>query len=392
MTKKLLFPEQIREQLLRRYNNQHKTWLMGEGAWPLEMSLGIPTEQDAASDPITVRKWVEAWHSWNVAGDVAWGTRQWGRLGTHKFPAAITWHSPQLVATALGLAKRWDQVETRYRDLISKWPQLAGQGVLGRHFNLLAEYPTEDFGRLLAMLSWLDTNPASRLSPRQLPVEGLDTKWLERRKGVITDLFRQIRGNGEAGDFYEVCGLRRAPHRLRMRVLCPNLRRHIGGLTDIEAPVGELADLRLEPQTVLVVENLETGLALPDVEGAVAFMRLGNAVTSLGSLGWLQGCRMLYWGDLDTHGFAILNRARQVFPNTVSILMDEDTLLAHRPLWGEEPMQCPESELRYLTAEEQKVFSGLKNNRFGVRLRLEQERIPWDKCMESILNQLQAHV
>jgi hypothetical protein len=55
-------------------------------------------------------------------------------------------------------------------------------------------------------------------------------------------------------------------------------------------------------------------------------------------------------------------------------------------------MQCPESELRYLTAEEQKGFSGLKNNRFGVRLRLEQERIPWDKCMEFILNQLQAHV
>jgi Wadjet protein JetD, C-terminal len=36
---------------------------------------------------------------------------------------------------------------------------------------------------------------------------------------------------------------------------------------------------------------------------------------------------------LDDDGFAILARARRTFPNTVSVLMDEDTLLAHRKLW-----------------------------------------------------------
>jgi len=389
MTRKLLFPEQIREQLLRRYNNQHKAWLMGEGGWPLEMSLGVPTEKDTASDPSTVRKWVEAWRSWSAGGEVSWSTRQWGRLGSHKFPVAISWHTPQLVAATLGLAKRWGQIETRYHDLVSKWPQLAGQPVLARHFTLLAEYPTEDFGRLVTMLRWLDSNPLSGFAPRQLPVEGLDTKWLERRKGVISDLFKQIRGNDESGDFYDVCGLRRPPHRLRMRVLCPNLRSQVGGLTDIEAPVSELANMKLEPKSVLVVENLETGLALPDIAGTVVFMRLGNAVTALRALGWLHGCRMLYWGDLDTYGFAILNRVRQIFPNMISVLMDEGTLLSHCSLWGEEPVPCTEAELGHLTIEEHEVFSGLKSNRWGMRLRLEQERIPWVECMEAIINRLQ---
>lgn len=144
----------------------------------------------------TVRKWVEAWRSWNGGGEVVWVPRQWGRLGKHEFPAAIAWHSPQSVAATLGLAKRWDQAVARYRDLVSKWPQLTGQSVLARHFNLLAEYPTEDFCRTVAMLSWLDANPASGLAPRQLPVEGLDTKWLGRHAGVIADLFRQIRVAG----------------------------------------------------------------------------------------------------------------------------------------------------------------------------------------------------
>ncbi|NOR71388.1 MAG: hypothetical protein GQ532_17115, partial [Methylomarinum sp.] len=33
-----------------------------------------------------------------------------------------------------------------------------------------------------------------------------------------------------------------------------------------------------------------------------------------------------YWGDLDTHGFAILSRLRHYYPQVKSILMDEKTL------------------------------------------------------------------
>jgi hypothetical protein len=63
-----------------------------------------------------------------------------------------------------------------------------------------------------------------------------------------------------------------------MRVLCPRLRTRVGGLCDIEAPIAELAALQLAPTISLVVENLNTGVALPDIDGTVAFMRLGLAV------------------------------------------------------------------------------------------------------------------
>jgi hypothetical protein len=234
------------------------------------------------------------------------------------------------------------------------------------------------------MLDWLERNPASGLASRQLPVIGLDTKWLEKRTGIITDLLKSIRNSDESGDFYAVCGLRRPKQRVRVRVLCPQLRALVDGLNDIEAPTHELAALSIKPQRVIVVENLETGLALPDMEGTIAFMRLGNAVSLLAEIPWLRDCDTVYWGDIDTHGYAILNRARSLFPQLASVMMDQETFLAHRELWCEESVQCPEVELPWLTESEREVFEGLRNGTWGSQLRLEQERISWQRALENI--------
>ena len=43
--------------------------------------------------------------------------------------------------------------------------------------------------------------------------------------------------------------------------------------------------------------------------------------------------RIHYWGDIDTHGFAILDQLRAHFPQARSFLMDRDTLLAHQAQW-----------------------------------------------------------
>lgn len=384
MTRKLLLPKELSELLLRRYNNQHKAWLLGEGQWPLSVSLGVPTEKDVAGDASGVRRWVDAWSTWSGPGKVSWVSRQWARLGTQQLPASLELATPLEAASALGHGRRWRTVEQRYQLLIARWPQLAGQSVVGRYFSVLSDYSDQDFSRLMAMLDWLEQNPASGLAPRQLPVAGLDTKWLEKRTGLITDFLRSIRGDDTPGDFYSICGLRRPAPRIRLRILCPKLRQQVGGLNDIEAPLLEVAQLSISPRHILIVENLETGLALPDMDGVLAFMRLGNAVTMLAEVPWLQGCDITYWGDIDTHGYAILNRARSLFPNLVSVLMDQETFVSYRKLWGEEDAQCPETTLPLLREHESVVFHGLKDGRWGSQLRLEQERIPWPAAIERL--------
>lgn len=62
----------------------------------------------------------------------------------------------------------------------------------------------------------------------------------------------------------------------------------------------------------------------------------GYSIDLLRALPWIANQPLHYWGDLDTHGFAILSRLRQYFPHTRSFLMDCDTLLMHRDLWTEE--------------------------------------------------------
>lgn len=62
---------------------------------------------------------------------------------------------------------------------------------------------------------------------------------------------------------------------------------------------------------------------------------------------------------------------RKADPQVTLLLMDPETLLAHRPYWGEEP----EPTRQDLTAQETTLYDDLRFNRIQPRLRLEQERV-----------------
>ena len=87
-----------------------------------------------------------------------------------------------------------------------------------------------------------------------------------------------------------------------------------------------------------------------------------------------SGCSIYYCGDIDTHGFAILDQLRAQLSHVQSLLMDRATLLAHASQWGEEPQPLLR-DLPRLTDEERALFDELRDNRLRARLRLEQERI-----------------
>jgi hypothetical protein len=113
-------------------------------------------------------------------------------------------------------------------------------------------------------------------------------------------------------------------------------------------------------------------------------MGLGYGVEILGKIPWILNSRCIYWGDIDTHGFAILNRARTYLPSLETVLMDEATLLSHRELWVEEKKQHASAGLSYLSSTEQTLFQSLKNNIWGQQIRLEQERIRWDLAWNTL--------
>lgn len=372
-------PEDVRQTLVRRFQSKHREWLIGdtgESQWPLEVPLGLPTEQAALRQVDGVRAWVSAWQGWQGVGTLSWCDRRWKALGVQRLPEKLALRGPEDVAMWIGESARWERAQSRYRALIARWPVLAQQ--LPRYFDVLADYSDADYQRLTEMLDWIASHPYSNLYPRQLPVSGLDSKWLDGRKGLLTDLVAAIQEDSSSDlDFYQRCGLKAPPLLVRMRVLDQSLRAHVGGVGDITAPVEDLAGISWPVSHVFIVENLQTGLAMSDMPGAVVFMRLGYNVDVLARLPWLARARCMYWGDLDTHGFAILHRARSYIPELQSVLMDEETLLRHKALWVDEAAQHSAAELTLLTKDEQQLYRDLKQQRWGQNVRLEQERIDW---------------
>jgi hypothetical protein len=125
---------------------------------------------------------------------------------------------------------------------------------------------------------------------------------------------------------------------------------------------------------LFVVENEITYLAFPRVANALVVFGSGFGLASLRPLPWLVGKEIVYWGDIDTHGFDILNRLRSRFDSVRSILMDEATLLAHRGQWVAEPSPT-NRPLPNLTEAEAALYGDLVEDRFGPTIRLEQERV-----------------
>ena len=307
-------------------------------------------------------------------------------------PEKLILKGAEEAALWIGEGARWERAAHRYRGLTTRWPAISR--VLPRYFEVLADGSDTDHEKLSQMLTWLSEHPESNLYPRQLPIAGVDSKWLERNKGVVGDLLAAIQGDEERNlNFYRRCGLKTPPLLIRMRVLDPQLRRQVGGVSDLTAPIEDLAALDLAAAHVFIVENLQTGLAFSDLPGSVVFMRLGYHVDVLARLPWLSRAKCIYWGDIDTHGFAILARARTHLAQVESVLMDEATLLRYERLWGEESEQHAAREIEFLTECEQFVYSGLKQQRWGQNVRLEQERIAWDvawECMRSSISAVQS--
>lgn len=66
---------------------------------------------------------------------------------------------------------------------------------------------------------------------------------------------------------------------------------------------------------VYITENNINGLAFPPMEGSLVIFGLGYGVETLSTIPWLRKVGIIYWGDIDTHGFAILDRLRMTFPD-----------------------------------------------------------------------------
>ncbi len=245
-----------------------------------------------------------------------------------------------------------------------------------------------DWPRLLDVVGWLEDHPRPDVYLRQMDVPGVHSKFVEAHRGVLGELLdlalppESIDASAPAGSagFTRRYGFRERPERIRFRVLDPALAllpappEDDPCSQDVTLDAATFAALRTRVSRGFITENEVNFLAFPQVKEAMVIFGAGYGFEHLGRARWLEDLRLHYWGDIDTHGFAILDALRAHFGHVQSFLMDRSTLLEFEPLWGTEDSPL-DRDLPRLSAEERALYDDLRDNRIGRHLRLEQERI-----------------
>lgn len=250
----------------------------------------------------------------------------------------------------------------------------------------------DDWQRLLAIVAWLQAHPRPGLYLRQVDLPGVHSKFIEERRAVLSELLDQVlpsaavdRAARGVGQFAARYGFRDKPQRVRLRFLDPRHPAWVPG-TDADYTLTASAFIQLDApvRRVFVTENEVNFLAFPQAVESLVVFGAGYGFDALAQAAWLHRCALHYWGDIDTHGFAILDQLRSHFPHVLSLLMDRDTLLAHADQWVMEP-QPTQRDLPLLNPDERRLYDDLRWRRLGEEpVRLEQERIAYGRVVQKV--------
>lgn len=365
--------------------------LTSESLFPLKLRFRTPDSKDLGDQFAAVRDWIAALEENSRRGfRISWREVNHRQLGRNRVPDGIEIPDEAMALHLIGKLHEAAIFGRLVDNTLSTFPEL-GDWLARRPLTALDH--ADNWPKVLGVLEWFRRHPRPGLYLRQLDIPGVDTKFIETHKGLLSELLSlvlpseavDVAATGAKG-FAHRFGLLSKPPMVRFRILDP--AQAIGGLTDISVPAAQLAVSPPPGRRVFITENDVNGLAFPPVPDAIVIFGLGHGIGMLDDFAWLREKHIHYWGDIDTHGLAMLDRLRATFPRAQSILMDRGTLLAHRPLWGCEDQQHT-GRLDRLTEDERTLFEDLRTDRLGRCVRLEQERIAFG-CLTDWLERLGA--
>ncbi|MFA7240461.1 MAG: Wadjet anti-phage system protein JetD domain-containing protein [Sulfuricellaceae bacterium] len=389
----MITPEEIRAKALRHWNSHtyHRDRLAGLPWQALTVPFGKPGGRELLSGYATIADAMRALRasSKEVSGYgyvIEFEAIAHRQLGEQQLPKRIFFETEPDFLRFIGKAREAAQFERLACLTGERLPVLSG--LLHTRPRLLLDY-LPVWEKLLSVAAWFVAHPRPGIYLRQIDLPGIDSKFIERHVAPLTVLLDAVLPDAtvarEEKDFERRYGLRYDQHLIRLRLLDPALslaELPLKNLDDITIPLEDFQRLHPPVETVFVTENKVNGLAFPPFPNALVVFGLGYGLSSLAATPWLHRTRLVYWGDIDTHGYVILARFRAVFPHVESMLMDIHTLEANRALCVVEDKPA-EGIPTALTPEEAAACAALTQPD-GATLRLEQERIPYGQVEVSL--------
>lgn len=373
-------PDEIAMKLGRRWKDGSllKALALGQPFPSQDMAVRGPKASEIGSDLGAVQDWIGDLERGGRGGaryEIVYGQVGGREFGRNRIPSRVRIESYDQAWAVLGVGR----TVGLYGEILdaSASVERIHEWVIDKP--LKAVEATDDWPALIASYRWLDAARGSGRYLRTIDVPGVDTKFVERHRSILSTL---LGVSGTASGFVRDLGLASKPELIRMR-FAPGFAGLPGDLSDVTMRVDEIAEHPVDVHLVVVVENETTFLSLEPPSEGVLIWGKGFEADRVGRMRWLLDAPVWYWGDLDTHGFVILDRLRASLPQTKSFLMDRESLLAHRDRWVTEPSPSTAS-LSQLDEDESTLYLDLVRGRYEPAVRLEQERLDWGWVIERL--------
>ena len=359
----------------------------GRKIFPLKMSCKTPSSEEISGKFAEVREWIETLsllskekkgHGYTIE----YKTVNHRIVGTNSIPSHIYVESADDMAYLAGRTKELKIFSELLEQTECECPQLL---MYLERKPLSAAAKSEEWNRLTLTALWLYAHRKPDIYIREIELPGIDTKFIENNKSILSELFDTLlpssaieKNCNRTNEFAKRYGFKSAPLTVRFRTPLIEDKRIP---SDITLTSDDFAASPIACENIIVTENLTNFLSLPRAKNRLIIFGSGYGFENLANASWMSDKNIFYWGDIDTHGFAILSQFRKNFPNAISIMMDKETLLSNISLCSEE--QKPNrGEIMRLTEEEKDLCTALLANRYGENLRLEQERINFKTVKE----------
>ena len=360
-----------------------KQRLLNQRPFPIEISLKVPTDQQARDNLGHFHAFFKAWTDFTYPELVEWQERQYRQLSEQRVPVKLRIFSLQQLTELLGTEQQlenWlDKISSFLKQsFVHDRHQHRLFQTLIHHLEQIERYSQQEWQWLIQLIEQLKPNIGAGLYLRALPLSAVNTKFLEQNL-LLTEAICNVLYDDEivlAGGLLAWLDCLDSPKGwLTIKPVCPNVQEKLGGLPVFQLSTEVLDQFELPAERIIVVENIQSGLACPNLENSIVVCGGGKNISWMNAK-WLQHKQVFYWGDIDSEGLNILSMVRQKIPHVIALMMDEATVLQFQNHMVDEPDSIF-SEPQYLTADELKLFHDLRAQTFKNR-RLEQERISVD--------------
>ena len=377
----MLSPSDILAAAERKWQAVLRAEARGEHLFPLQIPFVRPK---TTADFAVLKREIEALAAARLPWTVDWqmiNTRKWGQ---QRWPTRVVFESVDSLATALKRADELRSFRSALKSTREMCPKL--EPWLRLRADRIVAY-IDQWPDLIAVCRYFDEHPAPRCFPRQVPLP-IGTKFIEEHAGILRELLDVVLGdrvNASASIFEERFHLLVEPPLIRFRFLDYELQRRVGWpVADSAIPLPLFSTLDWKINRILIVENRNVFLCLPDVCNTLAIFGSGKAASLLSACRWIGAGEPVYWGDCDEAGFGILSALRASFPHLRSVLMDLESWERWKHLATPGRRDSSARHVHLSSSERAAMSEMLKGP-----LILEQERIPPGAAADAIVKALQ---